>query len=65
MTFRKLARSNVKGNWHRYVAFFLSSTFSVMIFFIYAAFLFHPDVVSGNIRAADKVRQGMILCEYI
>ncbi|TMV48160.1 ABC transporter permease [Paenibacillus mesophilus] len=65
MTFRKLARSNVKGNWHRYVAFFLSSTFSVMIFFIYAAFLFHPDVISGNIRAADKVRQGMILCEYI
>lgn len=65
MTFRRLARSNVRGNWHRYVAFFLSSTFSVMIFFIYAAFLFHPDVISGNIRAADKVRQGMILCEYI
>lgn len=65
MTFRQLARSNVKGNWHRYVAFFLSSTFSVMIFFIYAAFLFHPDVASGTIRAADKVRQGMILCEYM
>lgn len=65
MTFRRLARSNVTGNWHRYVAFFLSSAFSVMIFFIYAAFLFHPDVASGHIRAADKVRQGMVLCEYI
>ncbi|MEF3302334.1 ABC transporter permease [Paenibacillus sp. GYB003] len=65
MTFRHLARSNVRGNWRRYIAFFLSSTFSVMIFFIYAAFLFHPDVISGNIRAADKVRYGMILCEYI
>lgn len=65
MTFRRLARNNVKGNWHRYIAFFLSSTFSVMVFFIYAAFLFHPDVISGHIRAADKVRQGMILCEYI
>jgi len=65
MTFRRLARNNVRGNWHRYVAFFLCSTFSVMIFFIYAAFLFHPDVVSGNIPAASKVRQGMILCEYI
>lgn len=65
MTLRTLARSNVAGNWRRYVAFFLSSTFSVMIFFIYAAFLFHPDVANGTIRAADKVRFGMILCEYI
>ncbi|GAA3410256.1 ABC transporter permease [Paenibacillus hodogayensis] len=65
MTLRTLARSNVKGNWNRYIAFFLSSTFSVMIFFIYAAFLFHPDVISGEIRAADKVRYGMVLCEYI
>lgn len=65
MTFRRLARNNVRGNWHRYVAFFLCSTFSVMIFFIYAAFLFHPDVMNGSIPAASKVRQGMILCEYI
>lgn len=36
-----------------------------MVFFIYAAFLFHPDVINGNIRAADKVRFGMVLCEYL
>ncbi|WP_409344117.1 ABC transporter permease [Paenibacillus sp. MBLB4367] len=65
MKFRQLAVKNVRGNWHQYSAFFLSSVFSVMIFFIYAAFIFHPDVVNGHIEAASRVRQGMILCEYI
>ncbi|RAV20219.1 ABC transporter permease [Paenibacillus contaminans] len=65
MKFRQLAAKNVRGNWHQYSAFFLSSVFSVAIFYIYAAFIFHPDVVNGHIEAASKVRQGMILCEYI
>lgn len=65
MTFRSLALSNVRGNWRSYSAFFLSSVFSVMIFYIYAAFLAHPDVVSGHIMAASKIRQGMVFCEYI
>ncbi|QDD86871.1 FtsX-like permease family protein [Bacillus cereus] len=65
MTFRSLAFSNIRGKWRSYSAFFLSSVFSVMIFYIYAAFLAHPDVVNGNIIAADKVRLGMIFCEYV
>lgn len=65
MTFRSLALSNVKGNWRAYSAFFLSSVFSVMIFYIYAAFLMHPDVLSGAILAAGKVRRGMIFCLYL
>ncbi|MCS7459874.1 ABC transporter permease [Paenibacillus doosanensis] len=65
MTFRQLALKNIQGNWHRYIAFFLSSTFSVMIFYIYASFIFHPDVVNGAIQAADKVRHGMIACEFL
>ncbi|RIX53033.1 ABC transporter permease [Paenibacillus nanensis] len=65
MTFRSLALSNVRGNWRSYSAFFLSSVFSVMIFYIYAAFIYHPDVVSGHILAAGKVREGMQLCLYI
>ncbi|TKH45525.1 FtsX-like permease family protein [Paenibacillus sp. FSL R10-2782] len=65
MTFRSLAFSGIRGNWRSYSAFFMSSVFSVMIFYIYASFLAHPDVVNGHIIAADKVRQGMIFCEYI
>ncbi|MBD2868110.1 ABC transporter permease [Paenibacillus arenilitoris] len=65
MTFRSLALSNIRGSWRSYSAFFLSSVFSVMIFYIYAAFLEHPDVLSGHIVAASKVRQGMVFCEYI
>lgn len=65
MTFRSLALSNIRGNWRSYSAFFLSSVFSVLIFYIYAAFLAHPDVVNGNIMAAAKVRRGMVFCEYL
>ncbi|NIK78479.1 putative ABC transport system permease protein [Paenibacillus castaneae] len=65
MTFRSLALSNIRGNWRSYSAFFLSSVFSVMIFYIYAAFLAHPDVVSGHIMAAGKIEKGMKFCEYI
>ncbi|WP_338749156.1 FtsX-like permease family protein [Bacillus sp. FJAT-52991] len=65
MTFRSLVLSNVQGNWRSYIAFFMSSVFSVMTFYIYAAFLAHPDVVSGHIAAAAKVRKGMVFCEYV
>ncbi|MGO4345037.1 FtsX-like permease family protein [Paenibacillus sp. MCAF9] len=65
MTFRSLALSNIRGNWRSYSAFFLSSVFSVMIFYIYAAFLYHPEVTSGHIMAASKIRTGMVFCEYI
>ncbi|CEH30202.1 hypothetical protein AM501_11600 [Aneurinibacillus migulanus] len=65
MTFRSLALSNIQGNWRSYSAFFMSSVFSVMIFYIYAAFLAHPDVMSGYIVAAEKVRKGMVFCEYV
>ncbi|MBH5319219.1 ABC transporter permease [Paenibacillus sp. GSMTC-2017] len=65
MTFRSLALSNIRGNWRSYSAFFLSSVFSVLIFYVYAAFISHPDVLSGVIIGADKVRQGMQFCLYL
>ncbi len=36
---------------------FFSCVFAVTIFFIYAQFIFHPDVVSGDIRAGEAVRR--------
>ena len=65
MTFRSLAFSNIRGKWRSYSAYFMSSVFSVMIFYIYAAFLAHPGVMGGQILAAEKVRQGMEFCEYV
>ncbi|WP_276354170.1 FtsX-like permease family protein [Cohnella caldifontis] len=65
MTFRSLALSNIRGNRRAYAAFFLSSVFSVLVFYLYAAFLYHPGVTSGYIYAAGQVRQGMRICEIL
>lgn len=65
MTFRSLALSNIRGNWRAYSAFILSSVFSVLIFYLYAAFLLHPDVQSGEIKGALQVKQGMLACEFL
>ncbi|MEF2964297.1 ABC transporter permease [Paenibacillus sp. M1] len=46
ITFRKFAFSHVLRNKRTYAAYFLSSAFSVMIFFVCALFLFHPGLRS-------------------
>lgn len=65
MTINLLARRNLSGNLQRYVAYFFSCVFAVTIFFIYAQFIFHPDVVSGDIRAGEAVRRGMMAAQII
>ncbi|MCQ6558710.1 FtsX-like permease family protein [Paenibacillus mendelii] len=65
MTFRSLALSGIKGNWRAYNAFFLSSVFSVFVFYVYGSFIYHPDVINGHIKAAAGVRKGMEACQYI
>jgi putative ABC transport system permease protein len=47
MTFRQFAFRNVIRNKRTYAAYFLSSSFSVMIFFVYALFIFNPDINKG------------------
>lgn len=47
MTFRRFAINNVFRNKRTYAAYFCSSAFSVMIFFVYAMFIFHPGVEEG------------------
>ncbi|WP_429782110.1 hypothetical protein, partial [Bacillus tropicus] len=43
MTFRQFAFNNIFRNKRTYAGHFLSSAFSIMIFFTYALLLFHPD----------------------
>lgn len=62
MTFAQLALSNLKGSWLRYAAFLLSSTFSVALFFVYAQFLFHPDVDAGYLYGGAATRTVLTVC---
>ncbi|MBW7454295.1 ABC transporter permease [Paenibacillus sepulcri] len=49
MTFRQFAYRNVMRNKRTYAAYFLSSSFSVMIFCICALFIFNPGIQEGMI----------------
>ncbi|MCJ7840143.1 ABC transporter permease [Lederbergia sp. NSJ-179] len=48
MTFRQFAFNNVFRNKRIYAAYFLSSLFSVLVFFVYAIFAFHPGLAKIN-----------------
>ncbi|SDW11304.1 putative ABC transport system permease protein [Marininema mesophilum] len=63
MNFRQFAFNNVRRNARAYSAYFLSSAFAVMIFFTYAVFIFHPNLVHNDIGATTK--QGMKAAEYV
>lgn len=65
MNISTLARRNLTGHFQRYLAYFLSCSFAVAVFFTYASFIKHPDVVNGNIPAADLVRVGMTAAQII
>ncbi|MCD7036032.1 ABC transporter permease [Metabacillus sp. GX 13764] len=62
MTFRQLALNNVFRSFRNYAAYFFSSTFCVMVFFIYAMFAFHPSLSAGRLRNAAV---GMHFAEFI
>ncbi|MEK4368940.1 ABC transporter permease [Paenibacillus sp. FSL R5-0473] len=69
MNFRQFAINNVVRNKRIYLAHFLSSTFSVMIFFTYALLLFHPDLKAGLKGSSGTVtllaNQGFVIAEII
>ncbi len=65
MNIQTLARRNLTGHAQRYFAYFFSCVFAVTVFFIYAQFIYHPDVTEGAVPFADAVKQGMIGAQYI
>ncbi|MBC6974635.1 ABC transporter permease [Bacillus sp. Xin] len=65
MNFRQLALNNVKGNWRNYKAFLISSCLSIVVFFMYASFIYHPDIVSGNISMKMMITKGLESMNYI
>ncbi|MDF2669275.1 MAG: hypothetical protein K0R67_1581 [Paenibacillus sp.] len=63
MTFRQFAYRNVVRNKRTYAAYFLSSAFSVLVFFLVALFIFNPHLQKGIIFAVAL--QGLVAAEFI
>ena len=59
----KFAYHNVIRNSRIYAAFFLASSFSVMVFFVYTMLMFHPKVEDQFLR--DIAFGGMLIAEII
>lgn len=57
MTFRQFAFNNVARNKRLYAAYFLSSMFTVMVFFTFSIFAFHPALSGDDMNSS--VAQGM------
>ncbi|MFP7298303.1 ABC transporter permease [Neobacillus niacini] len=57
MTFRRFAFNNVVRNKRLYAAYFLSSMFTVMVFFTFAIFAFHPALAGSEMNSS--VQTGM------
>lgn len=57
MTFRQFVVNNVFRNKRLYIAYFLSSMFTVMVFFTFLNFAFHPELSGEDMNS--NVLQGM------
>lgn len=68
MNFRQFAFNNVLRKKRTYAAHFMSSTFAVMIFFIYAVLLYHPSLqgqlASSNDTASMLGTMGLKISQY-
>lgn len=69
MNFRQFAINNVLRSKRTYIAHFLSSAFSVMIFFTYALLAFHPNLEDGIISSSGTLSMlgtmGMTVSQYV
>lgn len=67
MTLRDIAYKNIKGNFNRYVMYYLSNTLVVMVFFIFANFIFNPVVANVKTLGMKGVLTAntMIVCEVL
>ncbi|MFE9278643.1 ABC transporter permease [Paenibacillus glucanolyticus] len=69
MNFRQFAFNNVLRSKRTYIAHFLSSAFSVMIFFTYGLLSFHPQLKDGLVSSSGTLSMlgtmGMTVSQYI
>lgn len=69
MKISDMAINNIKGNLHRYIMYYLSNSFAVTVFFIFANFVFHPSLDTNNISpsatAAKGATSGLVASQVI
>lgn len=67
MTLSNIVLKNIKGNLNKYVMYYLSNTLVVTIFFIFANFIYNPQVKSVDVMGSMGVMasQTMFLCEIV
>jgi putative ABC transport system permease protein len=63
MTFFQFASNNVRRNMRAYAAYFLSSSFAILMFFLYATLANHPNLQQGYLK--ESIINGMQIAEYI
>ncbi|MBE9906599.1 ABC transporter permease [Enterococcus casseliflavus] len=54
MNFRQLIIRNLRGNFRTYAAYFVSSAFAAMVFYIFSLLLFHPQL-EENLSNSDTL----------
>ena len=69
MRFSKLIINNVIRSHRTYLGYFLSSTFSVFVFFIFSILNFHPQLKSGlggsNHLIAEFAQMAMVVSQLL
>src|SRR5690625_4211195 len=63
MRFYEIAINNVLRNHRIYLAYFFSSLFTVMVFFTFANFAFHPSILQSDMN--QHVTSGMLVAGAI
>lgn len=64
MNFRQFVVRNTMRNKHLYLAYFLSTLFSVMVFFTFSVFAFHPSLSDGLNQAVQIGMLGSAVLIY-
>ncbi|MCE0571438.1 ABC transporter permease, partial [Clostridioides difficile] len=65
MDFKKFAYNNIVRNFRAYLAYFLSSVFSIMIFFVFAVSMFHPIIMKSGIQSGFTAFMALMTSELI
>nr|UWI51574.1 FtsX-like permease family protein [Clostridioides difficile] len=65
MNFGRFAYNNIIRNFRAYLAYFLSSIFSIMIFFVFAVSMFHPIITDSGIQSGSTAFMALLTSELI
>lgn len=65
MNFGRFAYNNIIRNFRAYLAYFLSSIFSIMIFFVFAVSMFHPIITDSGIQSGSTAFMALMTSELI